>query len=241
MVSVEGEYCTTLIHRCVAPFDDGSGRCHRYAESSRCTGPVTTLRYCIDRFEYPNRAGVKPTVMVDFSEAKASCEVLGKRLCSAREWTLACEGPNRLPYPHGYDRDSGACNIDQPHRFPDGDALARADLRERELERLDQRTASGERTRCVSAYGAYDMVGNVDEWVVPDGSEEGAGLHPKTALKGGYYGPVRARCRPTTTSHGTTFKFYQVGFRCCADSSDRRSPSEAGATEAISTTSNESP
>jgi formylglycine-generating enzyme required for sulfatase activity len=169
--------------------------------------------------------------MVDFSEAKATCEAQGKRLCSAREWTLACEGPDRFPYPHGYDRDAGACNVDQPHRFPDSDALARADLRERELARLDQRTASGEREQCVSAYGVYDLVGNVDEWVVPDGSEEGAGSRPKTALKGGYYGPVRARCRPTTTSHGVTFKFYQVGFRCCADPALRGSLADSAVVE----------
>jgi hypothetical protein len=217
MVLVEGTFCATVHHRCISPFDDGSGRCRRYAESSRCSGRSAALRYCIDRYEYPNREGMKPSVMIDFSHAKATCEAEGKRLCNAREWTLACEGPERYPYPHGYVRDSGACNVDQAHRFPDADALARAESREGELKRLDQRAASGARARCVSGYGVYDLVGNVDEWVNPDGTEEAAGPSPRTALKGGYYGPVRARCRPTTTSHGTTFKFYQVGFRCCAD------------------------
>jgi hypothetical protein len=39
----------------------------------------------------------------------------------------------------------------------------------------------------------------------------------KSGLKGGYWGPVRDRCRPMTTIHGESFSFYQIGFRCCSD------------------------
>jgi formylglycine-generating enzyme len=220
---VEGDYCTTLVHRCIEPYTDGSGRCSRYAEGSRCYPPVLTMRYCIDEFEYPNRRGEKPQVMVSFAEATSSCESEHKRLCTAREWTLACEGPDRMPYPHGRSRDRGACNIDLPHRFPDVEALNDPIRVNRELERLDQRMPSGSMPGCVSQFGVFDMVGNVDEWVVPDGAEEAAGLGAQTALKGGYFGPVRARCRPATPTHSRTFKFYQVGFRCCRDLvADRR-------------------
>jgi hypothetical protein len=56
------------------------------------------------------------------------------------------------------------------------------------------------------------MTGNVDEWVV---NESG---HPfPSGLKGGYWGPVRDRCRPMTVAHDTKFSFYQIGFRCCED------------------------
>ncbi len=223
---VEGDYCVTLIHRCMEPFTDGSGRCNRYAEGSRCYPPVLTMRYCMDEFEYPNRRGAKPQVMVSFAEAKSSCESEHKRLCTAREWTLACEGPDRLPYPHGRTRGRGACNIDLTHRFPDEEALNDPGRVDRELERLDQRAPSGSMPGCVSQFGIFDMAGNVDEWVVPDGPEEAAGLGAQTALKGGYFGPVRARCRPATPTHGPTFKFYQVGFRCCRDAgADRRAGS----------------
>lgn len=34
-------------------------------------------------------------------------------------------------------------------------------------------------------------------------------------LKGGYWGPVRTRCRPATRAHGPEHAFYQQGFRCC--------------------------
>lgn len=181
----------------------------------------------MDRYEYPNKQGVKPSIMVGFDEANAACAQEHKRLCSAREWTLACEGPERLPHPYGYVRDAEACHIDRVHQFPDVDALADGRRRAKELERIDQREPSGKRPDCVSAFGVYDLTGNVDEWVVPDGPEQAAGSNSKTALKGGYYGIVRARCRPVTTSHGPQFQFYQVGFRCCADAAPRlgRSPS----------------
>ena len=39
----------------------------------------------------------------------------------------------------------------------------------------------------------------------------------KSTLKGGYWGPIRARCRPITSTHNEWFSFYQVGFRCCKD------------------------
>ena len=56
------------------------------------------------------------------------------------------------------------------------------------------------------------MTGNVDEWVVNE-----SGKPFKSGSKGGYWGPVRARCRPMTTGHAENFPFYQTGFRCCAD------------------------
>jgi 23S rRNA (uracil1939-C5)-methyltransferase len=57
-----------------------------------------------------------------------------------------------------------------------------------------------------------DMTGNVDEWVINE-----SGMPYKSGLKGGYWGPVRDRCRPMTTAHYENFIFYQIGFRCCAD------------------------
>lgn len=37
-------------------------------------------------------------------------------------------------------------------------------------------------------------------------------------LKGGWWGPVRNRCRPMTAEHGPSFSYYNVGFRCCKGS-----------------------
>jgi sulfatase modifying factor 1 len=85
---------------------------------------------------------------------------------------------------------------------------------EGELARLDQREPSGTRNSCVSPYGVHDMVGNVDEWVV---NVSQGGKPYQSGLKGGYWGPVRTRCRPMTTAHDEKFRYYQIGFRCCGE------------------------
>jgi formylglycine-generating enzyme len=151
-------------------------------------------------------------VMKDWNEAKATCESEGKRLCGDTEWTLACEGQERMPYPYGYARSSEACNIDKAHLDVDETAMADWKRRDAEVARLDQRSTSGSYEACVSPFGAYDMTGNVDEWVVNE-----SGKPYKSGLKGGYWGPVRDRCRPMTTAHNELFEFYQIGFRCCGD------------------------
>jgi peroxiredoxin len=177
--------------------------------------PTQNMRFCIDRFEYPNRKGEYPVIMVSWYEAKASCEAEGKRLCTENEWTFACEGEEALPYPYGYTRDDKACVIDRPWKKYDDSAWAGARSSEaarQELDRLWQGSASGSHPQCKSPFGVYDMTGNVDEWT----RSSVAGERP-SVLKGGYWGPVRTRCRPATKAHGETHVFYQQGFRCCAD------------------------
>jgi formylglycine-generating enzyme len=168
--------------------------------------------FCIDELEYPNEPGAYPWIMVSWREAGALCKAEGKRLCGEEEWTFACEGVDALPYPYGFERNDQACNIDRSWRRVDEAAVGgRTDARAlAQIDRLWQGEVSGSRPRCASPFGVRDMTGNVDEWTV------GAGEH-RSVLKGGYWGPVRARCRPATRSHGEDFTFYQIGFRCCAD------------------------
>jgi formylglycine-generating enzyme len=193
-------------------------RCARFDEQGwRAVSsgiPRRPMHFCIDRFEYPNRRGAYPWIMVDWNEARGICGREGKRLCSEAEWTFACEGNDALPYPYGYERDADACVIDRTWRVYDAEALfSRGTDRARaELDHLWQGEASGSRPHRRSPFGVYDMTGNVDEWttsIVP-------GERP-SILKGGYWGPVRTRCRPSTRAHGKDFMFYQQGLRCCSD------------------------
>jgi hypothetical protein len=227
MVLVDGDFCPVLGHVCRRRLDGPVERCAEYAAPTICEGDVQRKRFCIDRFEYPNLAGVRPVVMVSWVEARAACEVEGKRLCTASEWTLACEGAERLPYPYGYVRDETACNIDRKGTAPDAEAFGHPDAIPGEVARLDQRVASGQMGRCTSSYGVQDMTGNVDEWVVNEKhftppSTPGEPRPYISALKGGYWGPVRNRCRATTTFHNEWFRFYGVGFRCCASAGPSR-------------------
>jgi sulfatase modifying factor 1 len=87
-----------------------------------------------------------------------------------------------------------------------------------EFARLWQADPIGSHPNCVSSFGVYDLTGNVDEWT--DNQADDPGTDKVSTLNGGYWGPVRNTCRLTTGSHGPTFSFYQVGFRCCADTRD---------------------
>ena len=175
--------------------------------------PTKPMHFCIDRFEYPNKRGEFPIILVNWLEAKDMCAASGKRLCNEAEWTFACEGEEATPYPYGYVRDAEACVVDHPWIPFDPNALGRrtAEAAKNELNRLWQGEPSGLRPHCKSTFGVYDMIGNVDEWT----SATSPGR--PSILKGGYWGPVRTRCRPATRAHGEAHVFYQQGFRCCAD------------------------
>jgi formylglycine-generating enzyme required for sulfatase activity len=218
MVEVEGDYCPYVEQTCLRWLDPATKlQCAEFektASAGRCSLKTEHQHFCVDRYEWPNKVGALPTYMATWSEAKASCQGLGKRLCSDTEWTLACEGPERQPYPYGsgYERDQSACNIDKPYIWPRTERIFDPKTEVDELARLDQREPSGSRSSCVSPYGVHDMVGNVDEWVV---NVSQSGKPFISALKGGYWGPVRTRCRPMTTAHDASFRYYQIGFRCC--------------------------
>ena len=216
MVLVDGIYCPYVGHTCTKFLIEERDVCERYAPEVLCEGRLQHRRFCVDVFEYPNLEGVVPVVMVDWDDARRACAVEGKRLCTTGEWEFACEGPQMWPYPYGTERDPTACNIDRDYTLPEMEAFSDPWKISAEVERLDRRVASGSRPRCISPFGVRDLTGNVDEWV--ENLEGKVDDKPyRSALKGGYWGPIRARCRPMTSTHNQWFSFYQVGFRCCRD------------------------
>jgi sulfatase modifying factor 1 len=222
MIHVAHSFCPELQRRCLDSEYEPSNHitlCHRFAiGEQRCLGPRQALDFCIDRYEYPNRLGAHPPVMIDWHDAERLCAASGKRLCSDEEWTAACEGPDELPFPYGWDRDPAQCNIDNPWISPSLGKLQspRAETRDAELARLDRGVPSGSRPGCVSGYGVFDLTGNFDEWVRASASDVARRGHA-AALKGGAWGHVRNACRPVTTSHAPGFAYYFVSTRCCRD------------------------
>jgi hypothetical protein len=213
MQLVEGDYCLNVEQRCLEWLDpEEQMRCARFAPTVCYGSRRRHLSFCIDRYEWPNRRGEYPMVRVTWHTARRLCESVGKRLCTEREWTFACEGEQALPYPYGYERDRNACHFDRQTRRPDRARLANPATANDEYARLYEAVPSGQYERCVSPFGVHDMTGNVDEWVVNE-----SGRPYRSALKGGWWGPIRARCRPATYSHDENFIYYQIGFRCCSD------------------------
>ena len=192
---------------------------------------------CVDRYEAPNLEGAPPLVMYTFDEAESWCQSRGKRLCLDSEWTAACEGPEAWPFPYGR-HVPGVCNDDKPwlpynqqllNGWPwdlETDAIeslaqlfavasARSPAAAQAAEHvasLYQGEAAGAREECVGPAGVYDLTGNVEEWPRrADGGTEG--FHGN--LKGRYWADLRT-CQDNITVHGDGFRFYEIGFRCCA-------------------------
>ena len=210
MVLVEGEHCTQVAQPCIQyienPFTNPFARCRAFVEPSKCTGKRVSMRYCIDRLEVDGDDGL-PLSDKSWTDAKAICESQGKRLCQEREWLFACEGEEGKPYPYGYVRDSDACNIDQTEG-----------LTTRKGELADRRQPVFANPECLSPFGVQNMVGNVDEWVVldlPYYSARNNNRKMQSGLKGGWWGPLRNRCRPTTVDHDEIYHDLQTGVRCC--------------------------
>ncbi len=224
MVFIEGDHCSLVSQKCLEYALDKEGKkiasvCLRFEKPSKCNSTGRWhLRYCMDRYEYPNEVGKKPMVLVSFRDARKLCKSQGKRLCTPAEFNFACEGEDMWPYATGFEREPSKCNIDKEWRKKSRDMLPygecmKQDWCAKQFERLDQRHAIGERKTCVSPFGVYDLNGNVNEWVfVPWGERPFRG-----AIKGGWWGPVRNRCRPIVTSHDEKYTGYEVGFRCCKD------------------------
>lgn len=193
-------------------------RCARYDRDKWLAAskdiPTKPMHFCMDRYEYPNKKGEYPIILVSWYEARDQCASEGKRLCTEDEWTFACEGEEATPYPNGYVRDHEACLNDRPWKQFDDRAYSprNGDKAKAELDRLWQGLPSGARPLCKSSFGVYDLAGNVDEW-----TRSATPTERQSTLKGGYWGPVRTRCRPATKAHDEQHVFYQQGFRCCAD------------------------
>jgi len=94
---------------------------------------------CADDIYAVSLAGATPSSRMTWFQAQAACENARKRLPSNAEWQAAVIG---TPDP-GPDNGTTDCNTNS--------TFAAA--------------ATGSRTSCKSARGAFDMVGNLFEWV----------------------------------------------------------------------------
>ena len=108
MALVDGDYCEDLEVECIKRWEAPQNNlwvCEEVKQPTRCVGKSRKMRYCIDRYEFPNRKGERPMVMQNFYQAQMHCAERGKRVCTESEWTKACEGPDNKPFPYGYTRD----------------------------------------------------------------------------------------------------------------------------------------
>jgi hypothetical protein len=154
------------------------------------TGAERSGAFCIDRYEFPNERGAEPRTFVSAVEAAALCRERGARLCRLSEWQLACGGPGGARYPFGDTYARGLCNADGEGLMP-----------------------AGSLPGCGSAYGVFDMSGNVAEWTADRSSVAGG---PDLFVAGGDWSSGSARSSCTSVApFNPAISSARVGFRCC--------------------------
>jgi hypothetical protein len=219
MVLVDGDYCTELEVTCLEKWEAPQNNlwvCEKVKKPTRCIGTTVPKRYCIDRYEFPNEKGVRPMIMQNFYQAQVHCANRGKRVCTESEWTMACEGPERKPFPYGYVRDAKKCNGDHPWDFPSKQKVLHRDPKE--IERLWKGVPSGSQPECISDYGVHDLPANADELAASEkyGGRKKADFDNVTT-GGPWYLGVRNQCRPKIYTHDESFAYYYLSWRCCAE------------------------
>jgi formylglycine-generating enzyme required for sulfatase activity len=210
-----------------------AGSLERFPPSARPDG---------DReFIAKSEPGVLPQAYISRLEAGRACERAGKRLCSANEWYAACRGAPPTTYPYGARFEAGRCNVGKPHLLT---ALFGDNPRAWKYDEhfnnplLDQQKGylepGGHYAGCVSSYGAYDMVGNLHEWVsdrvdaslaaklpMQDGIRRRLRANTgKGVFMGGFFSTTSEHgrgCDFVTIAHEPRYHDYSTGFRCCSD------------------------
>jgi formylglycine-generating enzyme len=220
MQLVEGEFCSDVDYKCLRQWHDKSNDkivCEEFEPKSTCVGTKTKKRFCMDTYTWPNEKGARSEVMNKFHQAQVKCAAVGKRMCTESEWTMACEGPEMLPFPYGYVRDTNKCHGDMEWDSPDMKKVAQRDPEE--LARLWKGVPNGSQPECISPYGVADLPGNTDEVVQSESFNEPGfkGKFDSIHSGGPWYKGVRNQCRPKIYTHDEGFYYYFLGFRCCAE------------------------
>jgi formylglycine-generating enzyme required for sulfatase activity len=145
--------------------------------------------------------GVAPTTGISWYQARAACENAGKRLCTLAEWERACRGTDSLIYPYGDTMIEDACNGFFAYT---GQTPA----------------VTGSLDTCGSAWGAYDLSGNVEEWVFDAWPRlPGSPLFDDRAVRGGSFksNSQALQCVGEEFHEPPGSSDVDRGFRCCAD------------------------
>jgi eukaryotic-like serine/threonine-protein kinase len=160
--------CQTLYDNCIGSWFTDEGPVHTvslaaywidrtevtnamYSEcekQGKCTPPHSTTSPTHEDYYTNSFYGNYPVIFVDWNQANAYCKYAGARLLTEAEWEKAARGTNASVYPWG--------------NF--APALNLANFRLRGSNNTDAVPVGGY-SAGKSTYGAFDLIGNVAEWV----------------------------------------------------------------------------
>ncbi len=165
----------------------------------RCQPPGRSRSYTRDEYYGNSQYDNHPVIYVNWEQARTYCAWAGGRLPSEKEWEKAARGENGGRYPWGNDKPNHS--------------LANYDGKDT--------TAVGQYEDGKSPYGAYDMAGNVWEWVddwydkYPGGGEDSDFGEKYKVLRGGSWGNDEVFIRSASRARSRPSNIYILfGFRC---------------------------
>jgi formylglycine-generating enzyme required for sulfatase activity len=184
---------------------------------------VSNGKFCIDKYEWPNKKNTLPDFAMTAFEAEKLCESIKKRLCTHTEWLNACLGKDSLRYGYGNFWQKDACNDNTNTKYIPvnwGKMNEGRDAWKSYAKTLYKGKPSGSMEQCFVSEAndrVYDMIGNVREWV-RDPAGYGGYAFESSFWHGTMQGPQG--CGFVVRSHAPEFASYEVGTRCCKETNN---------------------
>lgn len=172
------------------------------------------IRFCIDRFEFPNKENEYPASGISAPEAEQLCKDVGKRICSYDEWYQSCIGKSKQKFSYGSYHKS-VCNDNKSNWIPpDWSKMSNPLVWKEYVKTLYKADKIGSHPLCKSDEGVYDMLGNVREWTKSPNTQYGY-----TIPASYWYGDMahNLSCTYAITNHAASFASYEFGTRCCSN------------------------
>ena len=206
--------CANVDQRCLRWLDEPTQlQCAEF-EPPKCSGRRRPIAVCMDRYEYPNTAGVQPVVSVSWYAARAYCTFQGERLPTEAEWEYVARANTTTAYWWG---DA----IGQNNAVCDGCG-----------SQWDSQQTAPVGSFKPNPFGVFDTAGNVWEWTQDcwhsnydgaptDGSawlEKNGGNCTGRVVRGGSWGIFPQYLRSAIRGRdGTVVSNINIGFRVARD------------------------